>query len=85
MSYRDVVQRCVVVGGVAIALTAVAAGTAVAQDVVKIGLVQSLTGAFGTVGKAAVNGARLYMQQHGDLVPEGLQDAGWDGRHETSA
>jgi branched-chain amino acid transport system substrate-binding protein len=68
MSYRDVVQRCVVVGWVAIALTAVPAGTAVAQDVVKIGLVQSLTGAFGTVGKAAVNGARLYMQQHGDLV-----------------
>jgi len=23
-------------------------------------------------------------QQRGDLVPEGFQDLGWDGRHETS-
>jgi hypothetical protein len=23
-------------------------------------------------------------QQRGDLVPEGFQDAGWDGRYETS-
>jgi branched-chain amino acid transport system substrate-binding protein len=45
-----------------------AAGGAHAQDVVKIGLVQSMTGPFNTVGKAAVNGARLYIQQHGDTV-----------------
>jgi branched-chain amino acid transport system substrate-binding protein len=43
-------------------------GAAHAQDVVKIGLVQSLTGPFNTVGKAAVNGARLYIQEHGDTV-----------------
>jgi branched-chain amino acid transport system substrate-binding protein len=47
---------------------AFAAGGAHAQDVVKIGLVQSMTGPFNTVGKAAVNGARLYIQQHGDTV-----------------
>jgi branched-chain amino acid transport system substrate-binding protein len=45
-----------------------AAGGAHAQDVVKIGLVQSMTGPFNTVGKAAVNGARLYIQEHGDTV-----------------
>ena len=39
-----------------------------AQEPLKIGLVQSLTGGFNTVGKAAVNGARLYVQQHGDTV-----------------
>jgi branched-chain amino acid transport system substrate-binding protein len=38
------------------------------QDVVKIGLVQSMTGPLGTIGKAVVDGARLYVQQHGDTV-----------------
>jgi branched-chain amino acid transport system substrate-binding protein len=45
-----------------------AAGGAHAEDIVKIGLVQSMTGPFNTVGKAAVNGARLYIQEHGDTV-----------------
>ena len=45
-----------------------AADGAHAEDIVKIGLVQSMTGPFNTVGKAAVNGARLYIQQHGDTV-----------------
>src|SRR5262249_15722740 len=39
-----------------------------AQEPLKIGLIQSLTGPFNTVGKAAVDGARLYVQQHGDVV-----------------
>jgi len=43
-------------------------GAAAAQEPLKIGLIQSMTGAFNTVGKAAVNGARLYIQQHGDTV-----------------
>ena len=50
-----------------IALSALSFGAA-AQEPLKIGLVQSMTGPFNTVGKAAVNGARLYMQQHGDTV-----------------
>lgn len=41
---------------------------AAAQEPLKIGLVQSVTGGFSTVGKAAVNGARLYVQTHGDVV-----------------
>src|SRR5215475_4341600 len=43
-------------------------GAADAQEPLKIGLIQSMTGAFNTVGKAAVNGAHLYVQQHGDTV-----------------
>lgn len=50
------------------ALVAVLAGAARAQGPVKIGLVQSMTGPFNTVGKAAVNGARLYIEEHGDSV-----------------
>jgi branched-chain amino acid transport system substrate-binding protein len=49
-------------------LTMIVAGGASAQKPVKIGLIQSLTGAFNTVGKAVVNGAQLYVQQHGDVI-----------------
>jgi branched-chain amino acid transport system substrate-binding protein len=38
------------------------------QGVVKIGLIQSMTGPFNTIGKAVVDGVRLYVQQHGDTV-----------------
>jgi len=44
------------------------AGAAAAQEVLKLGLIQSLTGAFNTSGKAAVNGALLYLRQHGEVV-----------------
>jgi len=54
--------------GVFIGLFTLDPGQALAQDVVRIGLVQSLTGPFNTVGKAVVNGARLYIQEHGDTV-----------------
>ena len=39
-----------------------------AQEPLKIGLIQSLTGPFSTVGRATVNGAQLYVLQHGDVV-----------------
>jgi branched-chain amino acid transport system substrate-binding protein len=39
-----------------------------AQEPLKIGLIQSLTGPFSTVGKATVNGAQLYVRRHGDVV-----------------
>ena len=51
-----------------VALGMTFAGGAFAQEPLKIGLIQSLTGAFNTVGKAAVNGAQLYVQQQGDMV-----------------
>ena len=57
--------RLIAGAAIALALSLTAAG---AQEPLKIGLVQSMTGGFSTVGKAAVNGARLYVQTHGDVV-----------------
>jgi branched-chain amino acid transport system substrate-binding protein len=59
-------------------LTGLAAGVAApfvahrafAQDVIKIGACLSLTGAFQTVGRQALAGARLYMLLHGDRVAD---------------
>jgi branched-chain amino acid transport system substrate-binding protein len=51
-----------------LALSACGAGTTVAQDTVKVGLVLSMTGQQASTGrqiKAAVN---LYMKEHGDTV-----------------
>jgi len=39
-----------------------------AQDIVKVGLVHSMTGGLAPVGKQVMAGVRLYMQQHGDVV-----------------
>lgn len=39
-----------------------------AQDSIKIGLVMPMTGVLGQVGKQAVAGARLYVEQHGNSV-----------------
>jgi branched-chain amino acid transport system substrate-binding protein len=48
---------------------ALATGNAAAQDVVKIGMSFSMTGAgFNAAGRQAWAGARLYVQQHGDRV-----------------
>jgi branched-chain amino acid transport system substrate-binding protein len=49
-------------------IAALTIGTAAAQEVVKIGLTMPMTGGFTAVGKQAVAGARLYVQQHGDQV-----------------
>ena len=65
MLQRSILQRSIEIAGLALALSV---GAAAAQEPLKIGLVQAMTGAFNTVGKAAVNGARLYIQQHGDTV-----------------
>jgi branched-chain amino acid transport system substrate-binding protein len=61
-------RRTLLIGASVCTFAALSVGIAGAQETIKIGLVQSMTGAFNTVGKAAVNGARLYMQQHGDTV-----------------
>jgi branched-chain amino acid transport system substrate-binding protein len=47
---------------------AISAEVATAQELLKLGLIQSMTGAFNTTGKAVVNGALLYLKQHGDTV-----------------
>jgi branched-chain amino acid transport system substrate-binding protein len=45
-----------------------AAGHASAQDTIKIGIVQSLTGQLTAVGKQVMGGINLYVQQHGNTV-----------------
>src|SRR5258708_18364488 len=65
MLQRSILQSSIGIAGFALALSV---GAATAQDPLKIGLIQSMTGAFNTVGKAAVNGAWLYVQQHCDTV-----------------
>jgi branched-chain amino acid transport system substrate-binding protein len=65
MLRRSILPRSFGIAGLGLALSVSAAA---AQEPLKIGLIQSMTGAFNTVGKAAVNGARLYIQQHGDTV-----------------
>ena len=54
--------------GIAASALVASGGAATAQEVLKIGLIQSMTGAFNTGGKAVVNGALLYLKQHGDIV-----------------
>src|SRR5262245_31019900 len=54
---------------VAASLIALGAGGACAQEVVKIGMSFAMTGAgFAAAGRQAAAGARLYVQQHGNLV-----------------
>src|SRR3984957_11308499 len=52
----------------AIAIAATAAGSAAAQDTVKIGLVMPMTGTVGAAGQEVVAAIKLYVAQHGDMV-----------------
>ncbi len=61
-------RTCAVMAMAGLAGLAVSSGPTAAQEVLKLGLIQSLTGAFNTTGKAAVNGAMLYLKEHGDTV-----------------
>jgi branched-chain amino acid transport system substrate-binding protein len=74
-SYRSsALNRRRLLGGIRAASMLLAAPSIVAakeHDVIKIGLIQSMTGPLGSIGKAVVDGARLYMREHGDAV------AGW--------
>ena len=60
--------RHVVAGLCTLAAASFAAGGALAQDTIKIGLVQSLTGQLTAVGKQVMGGVKLYQQQHGTTV-----------------
>jgi branched-chain amino acid transport system substrate-binding protein len=61
------IKRALMVGAAAAALLT-SADAVSAQEALKVGLVQSMTGAFNATGKAIVNGALLYLKQHGDGV-----------------
>jgi branched-chain amino acid transport system substrate-binding protein len=60
-------RRSILKGIAALALLGLP-GSAAAQDTVKIGVVQSMTGGLAPLGKQIMAGIRLYMQQHGDTV-----------------
>ena len=49
-------------------LSMLAAGSALAQDAVKIGLILPMTGPFASTGRQVEAGARAYMSLHGDTV-----------------
>jgi branched-chain amino acid transport system substrate-binding protein len=51
-----------------LALSALAAGSALAQDTVKIGLVVAMTGPQASTGKQIKAAVDLYMKEHGDKV-----------------
>ena len=72
LSYQSsLITRRRLLGGVCAASTLLAPRSIVAareQDLVKIGLIQSMTGPFNTIGRAVVDGAGLYVRQHGDTV-----------------
>ncbi|MFY9829321.1 MAG: ABC transporter substrate-binding protein, partial [Rhodoplanes sp.] len=52
----------------ALALGVIAAWPALAQGVVKIGVLEAMTGQQQSTGRQTLAAMRLYMQQHGDTV-----------------
>jgi branched-chain amino acid transport system substrate-binding protein len=52
----------------AFAAASIASGSAAAQEALRIGAIQSMTGAFNQNGKETMAGARLYMEEHGATV-----------------
>ncbi len=51
-----------------VAASALASGSVLAQEVVKIGLIVPMTGGQASTGKQIDNAVKLYMQQNGDTV-----------------
>jgi branched-chain amino acid transport system substrate-binding protein len=46
----------------------IASGATAAQEILRIGAIQSMTGAFNQNGKETMVGARLYIEEHGATV-----------------
>jgi branched-chain amino acid transport system substrate-binding protein len=61
-------RRSVVLAAAAVAGILSLPQAAIAQDTIKIGIVQSLTGQLTAVGKQVMGGIKLYQQQHGTTV-----------------
>ena len=61
-------RKYLAAGCLAVAVTALTAGIAVAQDTIKVGIVAPMTGTSGAVGREISAGANLYMAQHGNMV-----------------
>lgn len=73
-----------VMAGVLTALIALnmSAGTAIAEDTIKIGLVLPLTGPFTGTGKQILSGAQLYLERTA-IGSRGKRSNWWSGMAET--
>ncbi len=58
----------VLIGVAGLAVALLGAGSASAQDTVKIGMINEYSGQFADTGNMIDNGLKLYMKQHGDTV-----------------
>jgi branched-chain amino acid transport system substrate-binding protein len=61
-------RQHIVTAAAALAAVSFATGGALAQDTVKIGIIQSMTGQLTAVGKQIMGGVNLYIQQKGNTV-----------------
>jgi branched-chain amino acid transport system substrate-binding protein len=61
-------RQHIVTAAAALAAVSFATGGALAQDTVKIGIIQSMTGQLTAVGKQIMGGVNLYVQQKGNTV-----------------
>jgi branched-chain amino acid transport system substrate-binding protein len=61
-------RKPIVAGCLAIAAAALGAGSAAAQDTIKIGMVMQMTGPNAAGGREISAAAKLYVAQHGDSV-----------------
>ncbi len=65
---KSLKRRSVLAGSTVVVASLALGGPLAAQETIKIGLVQSMTGGLAAVGKQVVAGAKLYMEQNGDMV-----------------
>ena len=61
-------SRCLICATASIAFVTLAAGSAFAQDAVKVGLIVSMTGPQASTGREIKAAVDLYMKEHGDTV-----------------
>ena len=67
MRHTRLIAGCLAIAAAGL-VTSLSAGSAAAQDTVKIGIVIPMTGTSGAVGREISDAAHLYMAQHGDTV-----------------
>src|SRR6202166_266999 len=65
---KAMIHRYFAIAGLTIVVALGGAGRAAAEDTIKIGLVMPMTGALAAPGREVVDGVKLYMAQHGDVV-----------------
>ncbi len=67
MRHTRLIAGCLAIAAAGLVIS-LSAGSAAAQDTVKIGIVIPMTGTSGAVGREISDAAHLYMAQHGDTV-----------------